>query len=180
MKLASRISTASSICRVRRSVKIVNPIISISFGNFNVYFGREIRLTWKVCWSICTMYNVDSTCSMEKQIEICAWLLITFLIWFGRCQLRPHTHDSTMHPNAPADVKPMARLPITDSKPPKTINVNRSPFAYFCNKCAVIGKQGTFKAQLISVVKPLYGLYTIYYMRIFLLFFRSDIFWARC
>lgn len=36
-----------------------------------------------------------------------------------------------MHPNAPADVKPIALLPMTDSKPPSTIIVNRSPFAYF-------------------------------------------------
>lgn len=36
-----------------------------------------------------------------------------------------------MHPNAPADVKPIALLPMTDSIPPNTIIVNRSPFAYF-------------------------------------------------
>lgn len=51
--------------------------------------------------------------------------------WYGFCQLRPHIHDNTMHPNAPADVKPIALLPMTDSIPPNTIIVNRSPFAYF-------------------------------------------------
>lgn len=49
---------------------------------------------------------------------------------FGFCQLRPHVHASITHPKAPADGKPIARLPSTDSKPPSTIKENRIPFAY--------------------------------------------------
>lgn len=64
-------------------------------------------------------------------IRIIEVILCTVSWWYGFCQLRPHTHDNTMHPNAPADVKPIALLPMTDSKPPSTIIVNRSPFAYF-------------------------------------------------
>lgn len=56
---------------------------------------------------------------------------ITFFACFGFCNVRAHTQANVAHPSAPADGNRIALLPITDNRPPKTIVVNRNPFAYF-------------------------------------------------